>query len=85
MQGRIASLLACGFLSLGMIGVAGAASDSYFETVTLNDTMKVECSSDPMLSEDADVGSPECSVHRVSTTYGRQVMAFNMRRDRAWD
>jgi hypothetical protein len=77
--------MACGFLSLGMIGVAGAASDSYFETVTLNDTMKVECSSGPMLSENADLGSPECSVHRVSTTYGRQVMAFNTRRDRAWD
>ena len=85
MQGRIASLMACGFLSLGLIGVAGAASDNYYENVTLNETMKVECESDPMLSEHADIGTPECSVHRVSTTYGRQVMAFNTRRDRAWD
>ena len=85
MQGRIASLMACGFLSLGLIGVAGAASDSYFEKVALNDTVLVECTNDPMLSEHAEFGSPECTVHRVSTTYGRQLMAFNTRPDPAWD
>lgn len=85
MQGQIASLLACGFLSLGLIGVAGAASDNYFETAALNDTVLVECTKDPMLSENAEIGSPECYVHRVSTTYGRQLMAFNTRPDPAWD
>lgn len=85
MQGRIASLMACGFLSLGMIGVAGAASDSYFEEATMRDTVSIECTKDPMLSEDASIGSPECSVHRVSTTYGRQLMAFNTRPDPSWD
>ncbi len=85
MQGRIAALLVCGFSSFVMIGTAGAVSDTYFEDTMIKDTLRVSCDKDPMEQEDAQDGSPNCAVHRVSTTYARQRMAFSLKRDRAWD
>ena len=82
MQGRIAGIITFGFLSFVLIGAAGAASDTYFETVRLSDTHKVDCAADPMNATHSALGTPNCSVHRVSSTYGRQLMASNLTRDR---
>ena len=78
MQGRIAGIITFGFLSFLMIGAAGAASDTYFEAVSLEETYKVVCAGDPIETESARTGTPNCSVHRASSTYGRQLMAFNL-------
>lgn len=82
MQGRIAGIITFGFLSFLLIGAAGAASDTYFETVRFTDTHKIECSADPMNGVHSAIGAPNCSVHRVSSTYGRQMMASKLTRDR---
>lgn len=83
MQGRIAAIMACGFAGFILIGTAGAVSDSYFENVALGDTELVSCSGDRLDREDAADGLPNCSVHRVSTTYARQAMATTLTRDRS--
>ena len=85
MQGRIAAMVACGFASFILIGTAGAVSDSYFGNTTFEETLLVSCSEDQMEREDAADGMLNCTVHRVSTTYGRQTMATNLKRDRAWE
>lgn len=85
MQGRIAAMMACGFASFVMIGTAGAVSDSYFENIIEERTLLVSCDEDPMEQEDAVEALPNCSVHRVSTTFARQIMATDLKRDRAWD
>jgi hypothetical protein len=82
MQGRIAGIVTFGLMSFLLIGAAGAASDSYFETTQLRDTHKVACADDPMSRLYSVMGTPNCSVHRVSPTYGRQMMANNLSRDR---
>ncbi|MCR9270552.1 MAG: hypothetical protein ACX94B_07600 [Henriciella sp.] len=81
MQDRIAALMACGFLSFFVLGAAGAASDTYFEAVVLKGMHAVSCNQDMMASEYSTLGTPDCSVHRVSTTYHRQQMANNLYRD----
>ena len=85
MQGRIAAIMACGFASFILIGTAGAVSDSYFEKLALGETELVSCSVDRMEHEDAAEAMLNCSVHRVSATYARQTMAFDLKRDRAFD
>lgn len=85
MQGRIAAIVACGIAGLILIGTAGAVSDSYYEKVALGETELVSCSDDRLDREDATDGSPNCSVHRVSTTYARQAMATTLTRDRTRD
>ncbi|NQY39482.1 MAG: hypothetical protein HRT80_05215 [Henriciella sp.] len=85
MQDRLAGILACGFASLILIGAAGAVSDSYFEKLALEETELVSCSEDRMDHEDASEAMLDCSVHRVSATYSRQTMAFDLKRDRAFD
>ena len=85
MQGRIAGILACGFASLILIGAAGAVSDSYFENLALGETELVSCSEERMDHEDVSEAMLDCSVHRVSATYSRQTMAFDLKRDRAFD
>ncbi len=85
MQVRIVGILACGFASFILIGAAGAVSDSYFERLALGETELVSCSDDRMDHEDASEAMLDCSVHRVSDTYSRQTMAFDLKRDRAFD
>lgn len=85
MQGRIAGILACGFASFILMGAAGSATDSYFEQVALSQTHLVSCSQDLMDFEDTSEAMLDCSVHRVSPTYARQTMAFDLKRDRAFD
>ena len=82
MQGRFAAVLTLGFASFFVIGAAGAASDSYFEYRLSLATHDVPCVQERMNLERPDLDRPNCSVHRVSTTYGRQVMAMNLTRDR---
>ncbi len=85
MQDRIAAILTCGFLSFFVLGAAGAASDTYFEAVALNGAHLVTCAEDPMSSEYSVVGTADCSVHRLSTTYHRQKMASRLERDRMYE
>ena len=85
MHGRIAAIVACGIAGLILIGTAGAVSDSYYEKVALGETELVSCSEDRLDREDAVDGLPNCSVHRISTTYARQAMATALTRDRTLD
>nr|WP_070960222.1 hypothetical protein [Hyphomonas sp. Mor2] len=82
MQGRVFAIITLGFASLFLIGAAGAASDSYFETVALTDTHDVACLKDRMDLDRPDLDRPNCSAHRVSTTFGRQVMAVSLTQQR---
>ena len=82
MQGRVFAIITLGFVSLLLIGAAGAASDSYFETASELSAHKVACAAERMDSGHPDLAHPNCSVHRVSPTYGRQMMAMNMTQSR---
>ena len=81
MHKRMAAMLSCGFMSFFVLGAAGAASDVYLETGSLTAFQDVTCTQDQMASEYSVSGTPECSVHRVSTTYHRQKMATLLYRD----
>ena len=85
MQGRIAGILACGFASFILMGAAGSATDTYFEKIALSETQLVSCSEERMEFEDASEDMLDCSVQRVSPTSARQTMAFDLKRDRAFD
>lgn len=85
MQGHIFALIAAGFASVFFIGAAGAASDVVYEmkaTSPPDILMAIECQTDPMMSEYAQDGTPACSAHRTSLTYGRQVMATRLNHHR---
>ncbi len=82
MQGHVTGTITLGFASLFLIGAAGAASDSYYETRQAQEMVDVICDGDLMARTHALNGSPNCSVHRASSTYGRQLMAMSMTRDR---
>lgn len=78
MQGRVFGIITLGFASLILIGAAGAASDSYYEKVAEIAAHELACAQDRMDLERPDLDRPHCSAHRVSVTYGRQVMAMNL-------
>lgn len=82
MQGRVFAIITLGFASLFLIGAAGAASESYFETAALPDTHDVICRQDRMDLDRPDLDRPNCSAHRVSTTFGRQMMAMTLTHER---
>ncbi len=78
MNGRFAAIVSAGFTCFFVIGAAGAASDSYFETKLVPETTDIVCDGDFMANEHSKTGTPDCSGHRVSATYGRQLMAMNL-------
>lgn len=78
MQGRAFALITLGFASLFLIGAAGAASESYFETRAMPQLHDVDCDAERMALDRPDLDRPNCSAHRVSATYGRQVMAMSL-------
>lgn len=78
MQGRVFGIMTLGFASFLLIGAAGAASDSYFENAAEIGAYQIACETDRMELDRPDLDRPNCSVHRVSPTYGRQLMAMNL-------
>lgn len=82
MQGRVFSIITLGFASLFLIGAAGAASESYFETRAVPHLHDIECDVERTAMDRPDLDRPNCSVHRVSVTYGRQLMAMSLTHER---
>jgi len=74
------SIVGLGFASFFLIGAAGAASDQYFANSIEADLFEIVCAGDRMVQEHSTIGTTDCSVHRVSTTYGRQIMASHLSR-----
>ncbi len=78
MQGRALALITLGFASFFLIGAAGAASETYFEVSAKPDMHDINCSLERMEEDRPDLDRPHCSVHRVSATVGRQMMAMSL-------
>jgi hypothetical protein len=83
MQGRVFAIITLGFTSFFLIGAAGAASDSYLSAAASTDVHQVTCDENRMDSDRPELEQPRCSLHRVSVTYGRQVMAMSLTQSRA--
>ena len=89
MKNRVLWIVVSGFASFMTLGATGAAADSYVSYTTSINTQQVEthqvvCNTNIDESEYALTGEPNCSVHRVYATYGRQKMASSMARDHAF-
>ena len=85
MQGRVFAIMTLGFASFFLIGAAGAASDTYFEVSANPDTHDIKCTIERMAEDRPDLDRPQCSVHRVSPTFGRQKMAMRLTQSREVD
>lgn len=82
MQGRVFAIITFGFTSFFLIGAAGAASDSYLLPSAAPETHQVRCDDERMAQDRPDQDRPNCSVHRVSSTFGRQLMALSLTQGR---
>lgn len=82
MRYRLAWILCLGIASFLTLGATGAAADNMILDARVPDLTEITCEKDSIDLEHASIGTPNCSVHRVSGTYGSQSMASELTRER---